>query len=196
MKASARWMVCLILVFGIICFMGKNVIFAGPSVSKQPGAWESDGVIMDNEYTKYQRMGQLDVFSRIEGDSVILGIRAVTKGWFAIGIDPDAAMKGADILLCYIKGDGQVELIDMYSTGTYGPHPPDTQQGGTSDVMMVSGSEQNGVMTVEFQRKLNTGDRYDKQLRLGENIMIWSIGATNNIQMRHSVRETGSLILD
>jgi hypothetical protein len=84
---------------------------------------------------------------------------------------------------------------DMFSTGMFGPHPPDDKQGGTSDVTMVSGSEKDGVTIIEFKRKLVTGDTLDKPLKLGENKIIWAIGDTKEISMKHSRRGYGILTL-
>jgi hypothetical protein len=124
----------------------------------------------------------------------MMALRAQTTGWVAIGIEPEDKMKGADILLCYVK-DGQARVVDMYSTGTYGPHPPDEQQGGVNDVTMVGGSLKDGVTVVELRRKLNTGDSKDKQLRPGENKVIWAIGDTPDPAVKHSRRGYGTLVL-
>lgn len=165
-----------------------------PPVTKITQDWQSDGVITDGEYSNYQKVGELDVFTRVEGDSVMIALRAQTIGWLALGIDPEDKMKGADMLLCYVK-DNQAAVVDMYSTGTFGPHPPDDKQGGTPDITMVSGTQKDGVTLVEFKRKLNTGDSKDKPLRLGENKVIWAIGDSPDIAAKHSRRGYGTLIL-
>jgi len=112
----------------------------------------------------------------------------------SLGIDPEDKMKGADIWMCYIK-DGKAAVVDMYSTGPYGPHPADEQQGGKSDITMISGTQQDGVTIVEFKRKLNTGDSKDKPLKLGENKVMWGIGDSNEINLKHSRRGYGTLEL-
>jgi hypothetical protein len=74
-----------------------------PSVSLNPVSWQSDGIISENEYTRYQKIGEIDVFSRLEGDSVMFALKANTAGWLSLGIDPENKMQGADILMCYVK---------------------------------------------------------------------------------------------
>lgn len=165
-----------------------------PPIMKITQGWQSDGVISDGEYSRYQRIGEIDVFTRVEGDSVMIALRAQTVGWMALGIDPEDKMKGADMLLCYVK-DSQAAVVDMYSTGTFGPHPPDDKQGGTADAAMVSGTQKDGVTVVEFKRKLNTGDGKDKPLKLGENKVLWAIGDSTDIAAKHSRRGYGTLVL-
>ncbi|HWQ61427.1 MAG TPA: DOMON domain-containing protein [Negativicutes bacterium] len=172
----------------------KNTSPAATAVAKASAEWKSDGTIGDGEYTQTHKIGDIEVFTRVEGDTVMMALRAKTKGWVALGIDPEDKMKGADIIMSSVK-DGQATVLDMYSTGTFGPHPADDQQGGTNDIQAVSGSHKDGVLTVEFKRKLNTGDSKDKPLRIGDNRVIWSIGDTLDPAVKHSNRGAGVLTL-
>lgn len=171
-----------------------------PSVPQPPAAaqisqdWKSDGIIGDGEYADRKMIGEIEVFTRVEGNSAMIAMRARTTGWLALGIEPEDKMKGADIWMCYIK-DGKAVVVDMLSTGVYGPHPADEQQGGKSDVAMVSGTQQDGFTTIEFQRLLNTGDNKDKSLKMGENKVIWAIGDSSEISAKHSRRGYGALEL-
>lgn len=168
---------------------------APPPAAKASAEWKSDGAVSDGEYTQTHKLGEIEVFSRVEGDSVMMALRARTKGYVALGIDPEDKMKGADMLLGYMK-DGQAAVVDMYSTGVYGPHPLDTAQGGTADVAAVSGSHKDGVLVVEFKRKLATGDSKDKPLKMGDNKVIWAIGDVGaDGAVKHSSRGAGTLTL-
>jgi hypothetical protein len=155
-------------------------------------AWNSDGIISDNEYQKYQKLGVLEVFSRIEEENIMLAIQAPTTGYLALGISPAQIMNKADMILMCVK-DGKASAEDMYSTGLFGPHPPDTTLGGTNDIQMVSGTEKDGVTVVEFTRKLNTGDKYDKSLAPGKNKVIWAISNSDDFTKKHSQRGAGIL---
>lgn len=165
-----------------------------PPVAQISQDWKSDGIIADGEYATRKMIGEIEVFTRVEGNSAMFAMRARTTGWLALGIEPEDKMKGADIWMCYVK-DGKAVVVDMLSTGVYGPHPADEQQGGKSDVAMVSGTQQDGVTTIEFKRMLNTGDSKDKSLKLGENKVIWAIGDSSEISAKHSRRGYGALEL-
>ena len=164
---------------------------AVPQVAK---AWNSDGVISDGEYTTKKMIGEIEVSTKVEGDSVLVGMKARTTGWMSLGIDPEDKMKGADIWMAFVK-DGKAEVIDMYSTGPMGPHPADEKQGGKGDITMMSGTLQDGNTIIEFKRKLDTSDSKDKPLKIGENKVMWGVGDSNDPSMKHSRRGYGTLEL-
>ena len=161
-----------------------------PGVSRTPVEWRSDGLIADNEYTSHQKIGDIDVYSRVSGDTVMFGLRASTQGYLAIGIGAEDRMKGADILTCYVK-DGKAVVTEVHSTGPYGPHP--SVQAST--VAQVSGSKKDGVTIVEFSRKLAPGTSDSKPLKIGDNQLIWAVGPGTDIEQKHSQRGNGTLVL-
>ncbi|HAR32554.1 MAG TPA: hypothetical protein DCR95_00215 [Desulfobacter sp.] len=165
-----------------------------PASPSQLAPWNSDGIISENEYKEPQQLGSIEVFTRIEGDYVCLAMRAQNTGYIALGIRPENAMMGADVIMCTVNGD-QAVLTDAYSTGPTGPHPADLDQGGTSDIISASGSLKNGWLTCEFKRKLSTGDSRDKDLLPGDNPVIWATGGSADITVRHKTRGYGKLVL-
>ncbi|MDR7869030.1 MAG: DOMON domain-containing protein [Sporomusaceae bacterium] len=189
----------LIMVFALAGCGGQKTPVQPPAPSSPAPVtisqeWKADGVVGDGEYAQMQKIGELEVFSRIEGDSVMLALKAQTKGWLALGIDPEEKMKGADMIFGYVK-DGQAVISDMYSTGVVGPHPPDDKQGGTADITAAGGSHKDGVLVLEVKRKLNTGDSRDKPLKIGDNKVIWAIGDAADAGVKHSRRGYGTLVL-
>lgn len=164
-----------------------------PGVSSQPITWASDGTVSENEYTQYQQIGDIQVFSRVAGDFVYLALRAPNEGYVALGLRPDNKMQGADMLLCSLN-DSQATATDAYATGLFGPHPADTELGG-SDLLDISGGQQNDWETFEFKRKLHTGDSHDKDLVIGDNPIIWAMGSSPDINGHHKSRGYGNLIL-
>lgn len=165
-----------------------------PALADKPGEWKPDGVIADNEYSKMQTFGELEVYSRIDGDKVRIALKAKTEGYVAIGFDPTERMKDADIIIGSVK-DGKAVVVDMFSTGPTGPHPPDDQQGGRNDVTVFGGTKTNGVTVIEFERKLVTGDAKDKDIKIGDNKVIWAVGDTPDFSGRHAKRGGGVLKL-
>ncbi len=58
-------------------------------------------------------------------------------------------MKDADILLSGSENEVPY-MFDMFSTGSTGPHPPDTELGGTFDILEFNAKEQTAGTVVEF----------------------------------------------
>lgn len=157
-------------------------------------AWISGGSVAANEYTQSQKFGDIEIFTRLGEDEVYIAIQSKKEGYLSLGIRPEEQMQGGDIITCVMDGS-QARVYDTYSYGTFGPHPEDTAQGGTDDIMEVSGSRQNGLTTFEFKRRLNTGDSRDKALVAGNNPIMWAIGPGPDISARHSSRGYGNLVI-
>ena len=83
----------------------------------------------------------------------------------------------------------------MFSTGDFGPHPPDTELGGTYDILDFGGGEEGGYTSIEFKRALNTGDKYDNALSRGVNKIIWSYGSEDDLKSKHINRGYGELTI-
>src|SRR5450830_2124227 len=87
-----------------------------------------DGVVKVGEYDHSTMLGDgLYTLSwTVVGDTVWFGIRATTTGWVALGIDPQIAMSGADMVFGWVSG-GRATVLDQYSVGMFGPHADDTR---------------------------------------------------------------------
>ncbi|HOJ96635.1 MAG TPA: DOMON domain-containing protein [Methanospirillum sp.] len=149
---------------------------------------ELNGVIGDTEYDHNASFdnGNYQIFWTIDNDIIYIGLLGKTTGWVGIGLKPSQMMKDADIILAGVA-DGTVYWADSFSTGNFGPHPPDTDLGGTDDIMNLSATEALGVTTVEFARKLNTGDAYDAVLTAKEEVpFIWAMATDDDPQFKHN----------
>jgi hypothetical protein len=165
-----------------------------PAVSNQTPAWVSDGKISSNEYTSSQNIGDLKVFTRVSGDSVMIGLTAVTEGYLSLGIDPEGDLRDVDIIMCsYV--DGNAVVGDLGGSGKHFPHPADVEAGGKMDLTDISGSRDGSTAVFEFKRKLDTGDIRDKALKIGENRVIWAVGNRADFSGPHNRKGSGSLIL-
>jgi len=93
-----------------------------------------DGVISDGEYLNNTSFdsGAFELHWSLNGTEILVGMRAQATGIVALGIDPELRMKGADMIIGWYDTTPHVE--DAYSTGETGPHPADTDQGGTFDL--------------------------------------------------------------
>jgi hypothetical protein len=157
-------------------------------------AWTADGVITPGEYQKNKSFGDFELSWTADDQYLYMGIKAKTLGWVAVGFDPESMMKNADIIEGYVK-DGNLSIADMYSSGQFGPHPADTEQGGTDDILASGGKLETGYTTIEFKRKLDTGDKYDKPLHSGLNKIIWAYGSDPQFTLKHMARGSGEIDL-
>lgn len=146
-----------------------------------------DGVIGEEEYEHSESLdnGNYQLFWTILEDSISIGLQGKTTGWVGIGLKPSMMMKDADIILAGIA-DEETYWVDSFSTGNFGPHPEDTELGGTDDVQNLTVTEKEGVTTVEFARKLDTGDAYDAVLTPGEEVsFIWAMATSDDPTFKH-----------
>jgi hypothetical protein len=77
---------------------------------------------------------------------------------------------------------------DEYSTGNYGPHVEDTMLGGKDDILESGGASDGTHTVIEFKRRLNTGDRFDKALAPGGRIsIIWAMADDKDPGLKHNI---------
>ena len=89
-----------------------------------------------------------------------------------IGFDADpGTMKNADIYIG--RFTNKVELYDRYALDV-GVPTEDASLGRTNDILFLDGSEQDGVTTIEFRRKIDTGDKWDKPITSGDVKVIFA----------------------
>ena len=161
------------------------------AVALQPvtADWVADGMISEGEYSQDQGLsgGKFEVHWKNDADNLYMGRRGKTDGWLAVGFEPTVWMKDADMILGRVI-DGQTTVLDLYSTGNYGPHPQDVELGGTDDILESGGREGDGYTVIEFRRKMDTGDRWDKAFATGQTVeMIWSTSGSDSDDVRHEL---------
>lgn len=157
--------------------------------------WVADGVISPGEYGAAIDQGTYRLYWRQSDGLIYVGMEARTEGWVAVGIQPGRAMDEADLVIGRIVG-GEVVVTDEYSSGMFGPHGPDTDFGGSDDIIDVGGSEADSVTVIEFSRALDTADSYDNPLVPGSvNKVIWAYGSSDDSSIQHSTRGYGEIVL-
>jgi len=160
--------------------------------------WTPDGIISVGEYSKNLTLsdGKYVVYWRNTAEDLYMAVSGKTEGFVAIGFEPSQAMKDADMVMGWVSG-GKATVLDLFSTGTYGPHPADVDLGGENDILEFGGSESDGWTVIEFQRKMDTGDQFDKSFKPGQTInIIWSMSASDILAVRHNVRGASMLVLE
>ena len=172
-----------------------------PSVTSTPEPtsplteeWSADGIIKAGEYQGFNTYNDYEIYWRSDEQYVYIGLKANTNGWVAVAIQPGSKMKDADMLLGFVEDD-ETTVQDLFSTGNFGPHLPDTELGGMDNILESGGKEENGFTTIEFKRALDTGDDYDIPLSEGINRIIWAFGSNDNPALKHSTRGYGEIEL-
>jgi hypothetical protein len=158
-----------------------------PPSDDPPGVeWEADGVITPGEYTGVQIYGNYEIHWASDEEYIYVGMRAKIGGWVSVGFDatPGAGMADVDMVLGVVNGD-EVTVSDEFGTGPT-THRPDTELGGTDDILEFGGVEQGGWTTIEFKRALDTGDPYDAVLTGGTITIIWAYSSSKSLTAYHS----------
>ncbi len=151
--------------------------------------YSADGIINPSEYEYKKSLSdeKVIVYWKIEGDEIKLAFKAKTKGWVALGLDPENKMDKADMISGCADNSGKQIVADCYSMGMFGPHPEDIDEGGTNDILEYGANEKDGITSIEFTRKLSTGDKLDKDIPLDKPLkVIWGVGQDDDIQSMHN----------
>jgi hypothetical protein len=159
--------------------------------------WKADGIIGENEYARSMVLvalsrsgysgGRMEISWKNDQEHLYMALKGDTKGWISIGFDPLEWMKDSDMIMGTVE-DGEVIVLDLYSTGRYGPHEDDTFLGGSYDILEYGGSRAVGETIIEFKRKLDTGDQFDKVLVPGESVsIIWAMADSDSRYLKHNV---------
>ena len=150
-----------------------------------------DGRITEGEYASHyqaQRIG-MEVHWTIEGDSIYFGLKVPATGWLAIGWDPSGPiMEGEDILIGYIRGK-ELFLQDYFANSSV-THANDVSLGGRDDVLEASGSEDRQSTTIEFRRRLDTGDRFDRPITPGPHTVQLAYAPSDDFVTYHGEKRT------
>jgi hypothetical protein len=122
-----------------------------------------------------------------DGENLTVELSAPTTGWVAIGFDPSAAMKDANLVIGYVD-EGQVLLRDDWGSG-HTSHEPDVDMGGSDDITGVSGTETGGVTSISFTIPLDSGTPGDKALIPGtvyDILVAYGPDEADNFNEHHS----------
>ena len=152
-------------------------------------AVDIDGTIAEGEYGNRLSLAAGDylLYWEVDQDTAHFGIQARTEGWVCLGIDPTQGMAEADMVFGWVEAGGSAGALDCYSTGLFGPHPPDEELGGQQNLLSFAADEQGGVTTFEFTRPRDSGDAYDKALSQdGEIKIIWAYSGSDDYRDLHS----------
>jgi outer membrane protein assembly factor BamB len=176
---------------------GMTTATTPPSTSTAAASFKADGIIGDGEYEHRQTFdnGNYELYWSNDASNIYVAMKAKTTGFVSMAVQPGKTMLDADMIFGFVK-DGKTEIYDLFSTGAFGPHPQDTELGGTDDILESGGKEENGYTVIEFKRALKTGDKYDQELAKGNNQVLWAYGPSDSLDVKHSARGYGEITID
>ena len=150
---------------------------AGQPPSDSTG-WVADGVIGANEYRSSKMVSpKYTLYWKTEGSFVYFAMKVQTTGWVALAISPIQDKTAADLYIGFVSNN-TTTLYDDYNISFGSSHIQDINAGGTNDILAFGGKEENGYTTIEFKRKMNTGDvKCDIPIVIGNNNIMWAYGA-------------------
>lgn len=156
--------------------------------------WAADGTISEGEYAQEADFDGIRLWWSNDETHLYLAMEGDTTGWVAVGLNPELGMKGADYIFGYVA-DGEAQLWDAWGTERTGAnHPPDTDLGGSDDIVEFTGVEENGVTRFEAQIPLDSGDEYDNALVPGESYpIIVAIGDQDEFNAYHRKYVSGEI---
>lgn len=140
--------------------------FAAPAV---------DGKVAAGEYAKsfkHEKSG-LTLSWSIVGDTIYIALQEENDGWIGLGLlaEKDDKKKGADQYLFTMDG-GKLVAMDMTQIKRTGRPALDTDEGGKESILQVAGGATGKAWTVEFSRKLKTGDSTDMDIATGKKFVL------------------------
>jgi hypothetical protein len=134
-----------------------------------------DGTIGEGEYAlSYTHEESGDVINwSVVGDTIYIGLQASNEGWIGLGLLKEKVEKkqGADQYL-FVMTDGQLTALDMTQVKPKDEPALDEDQGGTQSILEKAATLEGETWTVEFNRKLDTGESTDIAIVPGEPVML------------------------
>ena len=124
------------------------------------------GSVPAAKYAHTLKLKNMDMSWTVKGDKINISLKAKTKGWVAVGIDPETVMQGAHIIIGAVK-NGKVKIQDHYANKKRG-HKKDEKLGGKNNVLNPAGSEKNGYTTISFTLRLDSNEEWDKPIKVNE----------------------------
>lgn len=150
-----------------------------------------DGQIAEGEYANRYLAESINIelYWTIEGDSIYIGLKAPTQGWLAVAWDPSGPiMEGEDIVIGYLK-EGSLYLQDYFAV-TSVSHASDVSLGGRDDLLEKAGAESDQGTVIEFRRKLETGDKFDRSITAGSHVVQLAYAPNDDFLTYHGEKRT------
>lgn len=152
-----------------------------------------DGKIAAGEYADtYKHDGSgIQLAWRVTGDTLQLAIQASGDGWVGIGFLAEKAKgkQGADQYIFSTEA-GKPVALDLYQSVVLGRPVLDEEEGGKNSILQSAAVREGKSWTVEFTRKLKTGEKTDMEIVPGKKFwLLLALGATENWKQPHKTTQ-------
>ena len=114
--------------------------------------------------------GEMDFSYTIERDSILIEIKAPTKGWLAIGFNDENEIVGSDLKMIRIRNN-RLEAEDQFVRG-FQDHPADSYLGGFENIRLIGGTENAKGTALTLKIPFQSNDRFDFQHELGKSFWL------------------------
>lgn len=155
---------------------------------------KADGKIDAKEYANtYKDTKTGATFNwTIDGDTLYVGVTAKATGWVGVGFNPTGDKKdGADMYM-FVMEKGKMIGMDGFMAKPKGEPKWDDREGCKNNLLTSGGALSGGNLTVEFSRKLDTGDKCDVVIKKGaENTVLIAHSDNSNIKKAHKKEDEG-----
>ncbi|CAD5112436.1 DgyrCDS1658 [Dimorphilus gyrociliatus] len=109
------------------------------------------------------------VYWKYDDNTITFEIHAKTKGWIGFGVSPNGGMPGSDIVMFWKGTDNKITFEDRHAVDKIEPIKDEKQ-----DWHLDSLKEEGEFTIAKFNRKLNTCDDKDLEIKKGTNRLIWA----------------------
>lgn len=129
--------------------------------------------------------GKMSFWSSIEKDSVLIKIKAPTKGWLAVGFNSQNQIVGSDLKMFCVKNN-QIEAEDQFVKGVQS-HPEDKHLEGMNNIRLIKGTEAFGETSIAFKIPLISNDPVDFQHSLDQEFWLILAYSVEDDFTHHSI---------
>jgi hypothetical protein len=168
------------------------LVLVGSTLALAQGAPTVDGRVAAGEYAqtlRHERSGMTISWS-IVGDTIFIALQVASRGWMGIGLlaEREDRKKNTDKYIFTMDG-GRFTALDMFQVKRTGAPELDTAVGGRNSILQAAGTHDGQNWTVEFSRKLKTGDAADMDIIPGQRF-IFMIAVSSRMDIREEHRRT------
>ena len=177
----------------VVLFMALFVL----ALASCGGGGEKEAAEVETLDSGFKQVETMDMAFqwKVDGDTLEVILESPESGWVAAGFDPDSIMKGANFIIGYVQ-NGEPQVKDHWGNSPI-KHSDDEELGGSNDVTVIEGSEdENGTM-LHFSIPLDSGDEYDKPLTAGETYkVLLAYSPSDDFVTQHSEDSRGSVEIE
>eukprot|EP01112_Ceratiomyxa_fruticulosa_P001704 TRINITY_DN1186_c0_g1_i3.p1 TRINITY_DN1186_c0_g1~~TRINITY_DN1186_c0_g1_i3.p1 ORF type:complete len:400 (-),score=54.45 TRINITY_DN1186_c0_g1_i3:173-1372(-) len=112
-----------------------------------------------------------------------------TNGWVGFGIGTHKHMFPSDIIIGFVDDQSNEAFVFDRWSSQYDTPDDDTSLGGFDNILTFSGSQSNGVTTLNITRPLSTNDSWDLPIENKDTIILYSYNTdTDNFDFEHTTK--------